>query len=132
MVAPCALGGALNSETIPRLACRIVCGCANNMLAAPEDGDAIAARGILYAPDYLANAGGLIRGVEYFMLGRADSMPSLASIYDRTRNVFRAAKERGITPARAADELAEARLKPRKTFHDLTWRGELNALALTR
>lgn len=131
VIAPCALGGVLNSKTIPRLACRIVCGCANNMLAAAEDGDALAARGILYAPDYLANAGGLLRGVEYFILGRADSHPSLARIYDRTREVFRVARERGISPARAADELAEARLKPRKTFRDLTWHSEIHAPALT-
>ena len=132
VVAPCALGGAMNSATIPQLKCRIVCGCANNMLATPEDGDALAARGILYAPDYLANAGGLIRGVEYFIMGRADSRSSLASIYDRTREVFRAAKEGGITPARAADQLAEARLKKHKTYRNLTWRGEVNAPALTR
>ena len=126
VLAPCALGGTLNRETIPRLTCRVVCGCANNMLATPADGDALAARNILYAPDFLANAGGLIRGVEYFMLGRADSLPSLASIYDRTREVFRVSKERGISTARAADQLAEARLKPRKTFRNLAWRSELH------
>jgi leucine dehydrogenase len=126
VLAPCALGAVLNRETIPRLRCRVVCGCANNMLATPEDGDALAARGILYAPDYLANAGGLIRGVDYFVLGRQDSAPSLARVYDRTREVIAMAREQGISTARAADRLAEARLKPRKTYRDLTWRSELH------
>jgi len=129
--APCALGGVLHAASIPRLACRIVCGSANNLLATPEDGDALAARGILYAPDYLANAGGLIRGVEFFFLGRSDSGESLARIYDRTLDVFRLARERGIAPSRAADELAESRLKPRKSFADVTWHSELHAAALT-
>ncbi len=131
VVAPCALGGVLNGETIPRLRCRVVCGCANNMLATPEDGDALAARGILYAPDYLANAGGLIRGADYFVLGRMDSGPSLARIYERTLEVIAMARAQGISTARAADRLAEARLKPRKTFRDLTWRSELHPPART-
>jgi leucine dehydrogenase len=129
--APCALGGMLNGRTIPRLRCKIVCGCANNVLATPEDGDALAARGVLYAPDYLANAGGLIRGVEYFLMGRSDSMGSLERIYERTLEIFRAARGRGISPARAADQLAEARLKPRKTFRDVTWHSDLRPPALT-
>ena len=131
VLAPCALGGVLNRETIPRLRCRIVCGCANNMLATPEDGDALAARGVLYAPDYLANAGGLIRGVEYFLMGRSGSRASLERIHARTLEIFRAARERGISPVRAADQLAEARLKPRKTFRDVTWRADLRPPALT-
>lgn len=129
--APCALGGVLNATTIPRLRCRVVCGCANNMLATLEDGDALSARGILYAPDYLANAGGLIRGADYFVLGLLDSGPSLARIYDRTLEVIAAARAQGISTARAADRLAEARLKPRKTFRDLAWRGEIHPPALT-
>jgi leucine dehydrogenase len=58
--APCALGGVLNDATIPRLKTRIVCGGANNQLASPRHADAIAARGIVYIPDYLAGAGGVI------------------------------------------------------------------------
>jgi len=131
VVAPCALGGVLNAESIPRLRCRVVCGCANNMLATPEDGDAIAGRGILYSPDYLANAGGLIRGADFFVLGVEDSGPSLARIYERTHEVIARAKAEGISTARAADRLAEARLKPRKTNREMTWRGEVRAAALT-
>jgi len=119
--APCALGGVLNSETIPRLKARIVCGSANNVLATPEDAAALDARGILYAPDYLVNAGGLIRGADFFLLKIRDSMPSLERIYERMTRVLRAAAEKKIPTARVADEMAEARLKKAKTFRDLTW-----------
>jgi leucine dehydrogenase len=119
--APCALGGVLNHETIPRLNARIVCGSANNALAAAEDAAALDARGILYAPDYLVNAGGLIRGADFFLLKIRDSMPSLERIYERMTRVLRIAREKKIPTARVADELAEARLKKAKTFRDLTW-----------
>jgi leucine dehydrogenase len=121
VLAPCALGGVINAESVPRLQCRIVCGSANNILAALEDGDALERRGVIYAPDYLVNAGGLIRGAEFFLLGRADSSASIAALHERTRRVLELARERGISTARAADELAETRLKKAKTFGDLTW-----------
>lgn len=108
--APCALGGVVSVETARRIQARIVCGCANNVLATPEAGEALARRGILYAPDYLVNAGGLIRGVEFEFLGRADSTPSLERIYDRMREVLQRARERRLPTARVADGLAEARL----------------------
>src|SRR5690606_1007841 len=60
--APCALGGVLNPETIPRLRCRVVAGAANNQLASDSDADLFARHDILYAPDYVANAGGVIHG----------------------------------------------------------------------
>lgn len=131
VLAPCALGGVVNAESVPRLQCRILCGSANNVLATLEDGDALARRGVIYAPDYLVNAGGLIRGAEFFLLGRADSSESIARLYERTRRVLELARERDISTARAADELAEARLKKAKTFGDLTWeaKGVLSAPA---
>src|SRR5205807_4039666 len=58
---PCAVGGTLNAESIPRLACRAVAGCANNQLAEPEDAERLRERGVLYAPDYVVNAGGIIQ-----------------------------------------------------------------------
>ncbi|HWQ03358.1 MAG TPA: Glu/Leu/Phe/Val dehydrogenase dimerization domain-containing protein [Candidatus Nitrosotenuis sp.] len=121
VLAPCAVGGILNRQTIPNLRAKIVCGSANNQLATPEDGDALAQRGILYAPDYLVNAGGLIRGAEFYLLHRADSMSSLEQIYERMSRVAAQARERGISTARVADELAEARLKKNKTYADLCW-----------
>lgn len=119
--APCAVGGGVSLETIPRLRARIICGCANNVLAAPEAGDELQRRGIVYAPDYLVNAGGLIRGAEFYLLKRADSLPSLAHIYDRMRRVLELARDRAASSARIADELAAARLKRPKSFRDLHW-----------
>ncbi len=121
VLAPCALGGVINPASLARLQCRILCGSANNVLATIEDGDALERRGVLYAPDYLVNAGGLIRGAEFFLLGRADSSESIARLYPRMRSVLELARERGISTARAADELAESRLKKAKKFSDLTW-----------
>jgi leucine dehydrogenase len=124
VLAPCAIGGILNRESILRLQARVICGCANNQLATPEDGDAIAGRGILYAPDYLVNAGGLIRGAGQYLLGEADSRPALARIHGRMTRVLDLAGAEKRSTARIADGLAEARLKRGKTYADLFWGAE--------
>ncbi len=67
------------------------------------------------------NAGGLIRGAEFYLLKRADSRPSLKRIYHRMRRVLELAEQRCISTARVADELAEARLKKPKLYRDLSW-----------
>ena len=121
VLAPCALGGVLDAKSVPRIAAPIVCGCANNQLATAEIGDELARREIIYAPDYLVNAGGLIRGAEFKLLHRADSKASLAKIHERMLRVLKLAKERGASTARIADELAESRLKKAKTFRDMYW-----------
>jgi leucine dehydrogenase len=121
VVAPCALGGVMNAATIARLKAPIVCGSANNVLAAVEDGDALARRGILYAPDYLVNAGGLIRGAEVFLLNRKSSWDTIERIHPRMLRVLQLAKEERISTARVADQLAAARLKRPKKFADLHW-----------
>lgn len=113
VLAPCALGGILNARTIPKLRCRVVCGAANNQLATPADGDRLARRGILYAPDYLANAGGVLRGVEFYLLGRKDSRDSLERQRDRMIAVARSAARTGTSTARVADAMAEARFMKR-------------------
>ena len=115
VLSPCALGATLNENTIPELHCSAICGCANNQLATDEDGDRLAAAGVLYAPDYVANAGGVINiGVELdpggYDLERA--FGRVATIQDTLRRVFERAKADGVTPARAADRLAEDRLGP--------------------
>ena len=110
VLAPCALGGVLSARTIPALRCRIVCGAANNQLATAADGDRLARRGILYAPDYLANVGGVLRGVEFYLLGKADSLPSLERQRDRMLRVAREAAATRRSSARVADAIAEARL----------------------
>ncbi|HEX2093348.1 MAG TPA: Glu/Leu/Phe/Val dehydrogenase dimerization domain-containing protein [Longimicrobiaceae bacterium] len=109
--APCALGGVLSDDTVPRLAARIVCGGANNQLLEPRHGEMLAERGILYAPDYVANAGGVIAGVgDTRGEDPAVSAARVEGIYDTMLAVLRSAEELGITPERAADRYAEERL----------------------
>jgi leucine dehydrogenase len=111
VLAPCALGGVLDARTVSRLRARVVCGAANNQLATPEDGDRLARRGILYAPDFLANAGGVIRGAEYQLLRRRSSWKSLERIHDRMLQVARAAERQRRSTARVAESLATARVR---------------------
>ena len=113
VLSPCALGATLNERTIPELQCVAVCGCANNQLATDEDGDRLAAARVLYAPDYVANAGGVINIADE--LGpsgydRERAYARVATVHDTLRRVFQRATTDGITPARAADRLAEDRL----------------------
>ena len=109
---PCAIGGSLNADSIPRLRCAVIAGSANNQLAEPEDADRLHAAGILYAPDYVASAGGVIQ-----LLGLVDHgwdeeelERNLAAIGDTLRGLFRDADAAGITPAAAAERLAAKRV----------------------
>jgi valine dehydrogenase (NAD+) len=109
---PNALGGALDAETVAVLPARIVCGGANNQLPTPDMGDRLVERGILYAPDYLVNAGGVIQVEDErhgFSFARAQSKAS--GIYDVALRVFRAGDAEGVSPAVAADRLAEERMR---------------------
>jgi valine dehydrogenase (NAD+) len=109
---PNALGGALDEETVAVLPARIVCGGANNQLATPEMGDRLVGRGILYAPDYLVNAGGVIQVEDErhgFSFDRAKAKAE--GIFDVALRVFRAADSEGVSPAVAADRLAEERMR---------------------
>jgi leucine dehydrogenase len=110
--APCALGAVLNATSIPLLRCQVVCGGANNQLADDADADRLAARGVLYAPDYVANAGGVIN--VYYELDRPyapeAAMEKAAQIYDTMLRVIQTAKAKDINPARAAAAIAEERL----------------------
>lgn len=114
VLAPCALGEIVNGETAEWIQARIVCGSANNILASEEAGDALARRGVLYAPDYLVNAGALIRGVDFGVHKRPDSFDTVARIYDRMRRVLELARERGLSTACVADGLAEEALQKRR------------------
>jgi leucine dehydrogenase len=111
--APCATGGVLSERTIPRLACGAVCGAANNQLETPEDAARLQERGIVYAPDYVANAGGVIWLAGYETLGWDDShiRARLAGIEQTLDDVFADAAAGGITTAEAADRLARARIE---------------------
>lgn len=113
--APCAVGGILSVETVPRLRCRIVAGSANNQLAEPEAVDLLHARGILYAPDYVINAGGAIAivGLEQLGWSQSELDTALARIGETLREIYERADAQGISTAAAADVLADARLKGR-------------------
>jgi valine dehydrogenase (NAD+) len=109
--APCALGGALDDDTVPVLRAAIVAGAANNQLAHPGIEKLLDERGILYAPDYLVNSGGVIQvadEIEGFNFERAKLRAS--RIYDTTRQILELARAEGVPPAVAADRMAERRM----------------------
>jgi valine dehydrogenase (NAD+) len=109
--APCALGGALDDDTVPVLTAAVVCGAANNQLAHPGVEKDLQDRGILYAPDYVVNAGGVIQVADElhgFDFDRCKK--KAAKIFDTTLEIFARAKEEGVPPAAAADRIAEQRM----------------------
>lgn len=109
--APCALGGALNDETVNVLTAKVVCGAANNQLAHPGVEKDLADRGILYAPDYVVNAGGVIQVADELQGFDFDRCKAKATkIFDTTLEIFARAKADGIPPAAAADRIAEQRM----------------------
>ncbi|WP_104531890.1 Leu/Phe/Val dehydrogenase [Streptomyces natalensis] len=113
--APCALGGALSDDSVPALTAKVVCGAANNQLAHPGVEKDLSDRGILYAPDYVVNAGGVIQVADElhgFDFDRCKA--KAAKIFDTTLAIFARAKADGIPPAAAADRLAEARMAEAK------------------
>jgi leucine dehydrogenase len=110
--APCALGATLSAESIPQLRCKIVAGSANNQLAQPEAAELLLAAGILYAPDYVINAGGAI-AINFLELNgrsQADVDAALVRIGDTLTEIYVRADTAGITTAAAADALAASRL----------------------
>ncbi|MEU7868213.1 Glu/Leu/Phe/Val dehydrogenase dimerization domain-containing protein [Dactylosporangium sp. NPDC049140] len=109
--APCALGGALNDDTVPVLRAKIVAGAANNQLAHPGVEKLLAERDVLYAPDYVVNSGGVIQvadEIEGFNFARAKERAG--RIYDTTKQILELASAEGVPPAVAADRLAERRM----------------------
>jgi len=119
---PCALGAVLSEKTIPRLKCRVVAGCANNQLQHEEDGEELARRGILYAPDYIINAGGLINisvELEHTGYNPAEAEAKVRAIHNTVARVIALAKAEGISMARAADRLAEQRISAVRAIRKL-------------
>jgi len=109
--APAALGGVLNDATIPHLRCRIVCGGANNQLAEARHDAALAARGILFVPDYLSNAGGVIDFHQETIDDQPDAVfASVARIGAITHDVLHCAAATGATPLSVADGIVRARI----------------------
>jgi leucine dehydrogenase len=112
---PCALGGVLNAHTIPQLRCRAIAGSANNQLEKPEDAESLHSRGILYAPDYVINAGGVIAvlGLELqrWTADRAEDEVA-TGVRRNLRRIFESADSGSISTEAAARGLAERRLHP--------------------
>ncbi|MFN8149688.1 MAG: Glu/Leu/Phe/Val dehydrogenase dimerization domain-containing protein [Solirubrobacterales bacterium] len=113
VLAPCALGGVIGMPEARELHCSVVCGAANNILVEPAAADVLHERGITYAPDFIANAGGLISVYgELRHLDHARALELAAGIEGTMTSVLRAARREGITPLDAARRLAKARLEP--------------------
>ena len=112
VLSPCALGGIINDETIPRFRAEVIAGGANNQLLEARHGDAVERRGILYAPDYAANAGGVINGACRELLGwdEARTNAKIDAIYETIQRIFDIVTRERIPSYQAADQLAEERL----------------------
>jgi valine dehydrogenase (NAD+) len=111
--APCALGGSITDERVPALQAEVVCGAANNQLEHPGIEKALADRGVLYTPDYVANAGGVVQVGDEALNPRFDfdrAKGRAAHVFDTTLAIFALADSDGIPPAVAADRLAERRM----------------------
>jgi leucine dehydrogenase len=115
VLAPCALGGVLDSQSIPRLRARIVAGAANNQLAEGVDGTALQAAGILYAPDYVINAGGIISVSREYHGGASEAqvIADIQRIPARLTEIFERARRENRTTNAVADQMARERLAER-------------------
>ena len=110
--APCALEGAINEDTLPRLKAKIICGTANNQLSSAAIGEELHKRGILYAPDYVVNAGGVMNvSLEIDGYNRERAMRLIRSIYHNLEKVFDLSTQLGIPPQQAANQIAETRIE---------------------
>ena len=110
LLAPCALGGILNDDTIPQLRTKVVAGAANNLLLKPEHGKSLNDRGILYAPDYVINAGGIVNvSVEFHDGGYNEevALRKIERIPQALKELWTIAKEENLPPSDAADRLAQ-------------------------
>ena len=115
--APCALGAVINDDTVERIKCRIVAGAANNQLAQECHGDILDKKGILYATDYLINAGGLMNVAIEFEGWREEKIRAMVDgIFEATMNILKVSDKRGIPVYRATDLLAEERITSIKTL----------------
>ncbi len=110
--APCALGATLNPATLPRIKARIIAGAANNQLATPEIGDQLRMKEVLYVPDFVINAGGIIKVCyEYLNKPEADVEAHVRQIGGTLTEIFEHAARQGLSTSVVADRVAEARFK---------------------
>jgi leucine dehydrogenase len=130
VLAPCALGAVLDDKTIPRLRCKIVAGSANNQLADEErDGQALHARGILYAPDFVLNAGGLINVYsELTGYNRETAMSMARGLYQNTTRIFELSRKHGIPTSVAAHRIAEERIASVTSMRSRFWARKVRAM----
>lgn len=113
--APCALGAVINDETIPQFKCKVIAGAANNLLKEERHAQIIQDKGILYAPDYVINGGGVINVYQEIIgYDKDEALNKTKKIYDRLTEVYKIAREQNITTALAADRMAEQRIKTMK------------------
>lgn len=114
--APCALGAIINDFTIDKLKCRIIAGAANNQLKDTKHGDILDEKGILYIPDYVINAGGVINVYEEFVgYDKEKAMEKASKIFDNVNEIIEISKRDSIPTYKAADKLAEDRIADRKS-----------------
>ena len=120
ILAPCALGGALNAQTIPGIEAPIIAGAANNQLASAEDGRRLVERGIVYAPDYVINAGGIIAAAAEYAGSGDDKVVTqrIERIYERTLAILEQARRENSPPAEVADTIARNRLGLERADHE--------------
>jgi leucine dehydrogenase len=112
---PCAMGGIINDNSIAQLKAEVIVGSANNQLLEPRHGEVLNVMGILYAPDYVANAGGIINGGrELLGWSTDDTLAKVQDLYQTMLDLLNQAKAEGIPPFRKADQMAEARLAAAK------------------
>lgn len=119
---PCALGAVIDDTTLPQLRCKVIAGCANNQLATIEHGDLLRERGILYAPDYIINAGGTIFDTDRLQPGGFNeerAWTHVDRIFETMSGLIEVSRREGIAPARAADLLAERRLAAARSVQNI-------------
>ena len=109
---PCALGGTINEQTLDRMKFKVICGPANNQLASNAIGDEVTRRGIVYAPDYAVNAGGVMNvALEMTGYNRERAMRMMRTIYHNLTRIFEISERDGIPTYKAADRMAEERIE---------------------
>jgi leucine dehydrogenase len=126
---PCALGAIVNEETIPLLKCKVIAGSANNQLKEDEHADLLEEKGIVYAPDYVINAGGVINVADELLgYNRDRAMKKVEGIYDTILKVFEIAKRDNISSHKAADRMAEERIATVRNSRSTFLQNERNIL----
>ena len=121
--APCALGATVNDQTIDKFKCKIIAGAANNTLKEEKHGEILKQKGILFAPDYIVNAGGTIFDTDRLGVSgvhnKERAVQNVLKVYDTTKAVFKIAKEKNITPMDAADLYAKRRIDELKKLRNI-------------